>query len=101
MKQQLVVTHRYTILEDTENLDKYLAKLSFYGMQGNPVFFCAQNFDRRCVCNPPIYECGILKLTNYVSYDKLRFLERFVYIHKITPRSEDFLDKTSNCSAIQ
>lgn len=53
MKQQFVVTYRYTILQlDRSLLHQRLSKLLFYeNIMGN-FFFLIQDFDRRCVCNP-------------------------------------------------
>ena len=42
------------------------------------IYLWTQHFDKRCVCNPPVLECGDLSFTNCVRYDKLLFHQRYV-----------------------
>jgi len=78
MKQQFVVIHWYTVLQETKkarpNLDRpTLQLLCFYINIRTSNFWGSQHFHRRFFCNTAPSYCGILTLMNCVSYNKLPF----------------------------
>ena len=60
MKQQFVVTHGYTILQETKTLrrsliDQHLRESCFCEkIRTGDFFVWIKDFDRRRVCNPPV-----------------------------------------------
>ena len=86
MKQQFVVTQRYTIVQETENTWTILNRpalkstLRFYEntWTSNFFFFFADStfWNWSCVCNPAVYWCGNLSWKNCGGDHKLLFHKR-------------------------
>jgi hypothetical protein len=85
MKQQFVVTHRYTILQETQKtwtiLNRPTLKRVVFIRTYKDKNFClwTQHFDRRCVCNYLVMQksqfdefCGLWQIVvSWVSYSTL------------------------------
>jgi len=78
MKQQSLITNRFTILQEKNNyrslVYQCLNMLLFRKIQRQEFFLWKQHFDM-CDCKPSHKYSGNLSLTNRVTYDKLPFPE--------------------------
>ena len=71
MKQQFVITSRYTTLQGTENTSAVINRACYIiaTIYKQTICLCTQHFDRQCVCNANM-------LDDFVGYDKSPSHER-------------------------
>ena len=83
MKQRFVVTHQYTVLQETERTwvilyRPNLTHIMFLWKYKNQQFFCGHNILTEGLFVTELSRCRNLSWTNCVGYDKMPFHERYV-----------------------